>query len=66
MIMFVLLVSKATQKFMANQIVIKLSKTQHSVEEIPFPAVTICPDPKIPNDIEEIIKSLSANSSEYE
>jgi Amiloride-sensitive sodium channel len=66
MMMFVLLVSQATQKFMTNPIVVKLSKTQHSVEEIPFPAVSICPDPKIPNDIEEIIKSLSPNSSENE
>lgn len=64
--MFVLLIYEATEKFMTNQIVIRLSKQQSSVGEVPFPAVTICPDLIIPDNFSVIIESLSENSSNSE
>lgn len=59
---FILLISKTTEKFLTNQIVIKLSKQQYSVGNIPFPAVSICPDVALPSNISEIIENFSENS----
>jgi Amiloride-sensitive sodium channel len=42
--MFILLMHDTTGRFAADQIVIKLSESQLSIEEVPFPAVTICPE----------------------
>lgn len=50
-------------KFLEKQIVTRLSKKQHSVGEIPFPAVTICPDPVIPTDFFE---ASQGNISDFE
>jgi hypothetical protein len=47
--LFVSLIYKTTSKFFLDQMVIKLSEKQHSVEDIPFPAVTLCPDVVIPS-----------------
>lgn len=42
--MFCFLVYKTTSKFMSEKIIIELSKHEHPIEEVPFPAFTICPE----------------------
>jgi Amiloride-sensitive sodium channel len=57
--MFVLLIFETTEKFLAGQILTKLSKQQHSVGEFPFPAVSVCPDPRVPSNFSEMLESSS-------
>jgi hypothetical protein len=45
---FIALMSQTTSKFFSNQMVIKLAKRQYPVKDVPFPAVTFCPDYVIP------------------
>jgi Amiloride-sensitive sodium channel len=40
--MFGLLMYETTEKFVSDQIVIKLSENRHSIAEVPFPAITFC------------------------
>jgi Amiloride-sensitive sodium channel len=42
--MFVLLMYETMEKFVSDQIVIKLSENRYSIAEVPFPAVTFCPE----------------------
>jgi Amiloride-sensitive sodium channel len=42
--MFCLLMHETTEKFVSEQIVIRLSENRLSVDEVPFPAVTLCPE----------------------
>jgi hypothetical protein len=53
LLIFVFLISTTTEKHLTTQIVMKPSKTQMSVGEIPFPAVTFCPEPRISASIME-------------
>jgi Amiloride-sensitive sodium channel len=64
--MFCYLMFEITEKFITNQIVTKLSKQQYSVGVIPFPAVTVCPEFELPENLPEILKSISQNSSDDE
>ena len=45
--MFCFLAYDTIGKFMSDQTLIKISKHEHSISEIPFPAVTMCPEPAI-------------------
>lgn len=38
-----------TSKFMSDHTVIKLSTHEYSVGEVPFPAVSVCADLKLPS-----------------
>lgn len=42
--MFSLLCYNVVDKFFPDQTVIRMSKRQYKVKEIPFPAITFCPD----------------------
>lgn len=42
---------KATSKFFSDQIIVSVSKQEYLVEDMPFPAVTICPDVIIPENL---------------
>lgn len=42
--MFALLCYDLVEKFFSDQTLIRLSKRQFKVNEIPFPAITFCPD----------------------
>ena len=55
-IMFILLIRQTTDKFVTDQIVIKLLEKRVSIGEIPFPAVTICPEVL---DLNTTFKSIS-------
>jgi hypothetical protein len=65
-IIFALLIYETTEKFLTNQIVIKPSKKLHSVGEIPFPAVTVCPEPLILGNFSDFYETLSHSSDEFE
>lgn len=38
------LINEVIEKFLEHKIAIKISEKQKSVEEIPFPAISICPE----------------------
>jgi Amiloride-sensitive sodium channel len=40
---FVFMTVKVTSKFLEGKIVLELSRNEVSIKDIPFPAVTICP-----------------------
>lgn len=42
--MFALLCYEVVEKFFSDQKLIKMAKRQYKVNEIPFPAITFCPD----------------------
>lgn len=56
-IIFTFLVADITDKFLSDTTLIEVSKKEHFVGEIPFPAVTVCPDVKIPEDFYNRVKS---------
>lgn len=43
LIMFCLLIIKTTSKFIADKIVLELSSDEIPISNIPFPAITMCP-----------------------
>jgi hypothetical protein len=55
-VLFVVLISLTTRKFLDGQMVIKIAKKPKSVGEIPFPAVTVCPDVLVPLNFSAIAK----------
>lgn len=42
--LFAFLCYDVADKFLSDQTLIRMSKRQHKVNEIPFPAITFCPD----------------------
>lgn len=42
--LFALLCYDVVEKFLSDQTLIRMSKRQYKVNEIPFPAITFCPD----------------------
>jgi Amiloride-sensitive sodium channel len=43
-ILFYFLIAETTEKFLSDHIVIKLFEKRLAIGEIPFPAVTLCPE----------------------
>lgn len=43
-LIFCLLLVKTTNKFIADKIVLELSKEETSISVVPFPAFTVCPE----------------------
>lgn len=44
---FFLLIFETTEKLLADQTVVEIADKEIQVSDIPFPAVTICPDSRI-------------------
>lgn len=43
-ILFFVMIQQTTSKFFSEKIIIELSKVEHSIVDVPFPAVTVCPE----------------------
>jgi Amiloride-sensitive sodium channel len=50
-LLFCVLISITTSKFLEGKIVLKLGADEVSVKDIPFPAVTICPEISLKSQI---------------
>jgi Amiloride-sensitive sodium channel len=57
-LVFCFLISITTSKFLEDKIVLQLSSDEVSIKDIPFPAVTICPE----FSLETQIPPFDANS----
>ena len=62
----VFLINEAIEKFREQKIVIKLSEKRRNISEIPFPALSICPEVLITeDDLNELVK-LNLSFRKYE
>jgi hypothetical protein len=59
---FSLLIFETLEKFMNNHLMIKPSKTLHSVGGIPFPSVSICPDPLVSDSVLDFLDEFDGNA----
>jgi Amiloride-sensitive sodium channel len=57
--LFGVLMFKTTSKFNASKIVLQLSTEEVPVGDIPFPAVTICPEIFYKDDLKSFDRTLS-------
>lgn len=56
----IFLIDEAVDKFLAHKVAVKISDKRHDVSEIPFPALSICPELLVSNN------SLVRNLSHYQ
>lgn len=55
---FVVTIYETTQDFLSEQTIIKVDDTMYQVDDYPFPAVTICPDSLVFEELNNFNRKL--------